>query len=687
MWSRSGNAIRGLAALLLWNAGKDRDVPVAWRVATDPHDPESVVVPLRSKRSWSPVALVPGPRLGALSVPILVWDEERIDRTMSALRPWELSALAPISGHIHELMVAFVQSLRRHSNPGTFKHRDWSIQSLSIAANVAATLSDAAYGVQVGSMFAGETLWQRSDVSALYPWETQCPEDGGGSWDRILKREGARVLKPGKRPGQLPMRQDAVLRLDNLWEHGEILEGYSRILRAAELSGVVITGDAVHDARSLGRALASRVARGDELPNVFALRTVATPWQRLRLRVIRRSWPHRLQGLRFRDLRGDRRWHPDRIIPRVRKSILRSGRQTTDLSSVELSVVGLVRLLDAMGPKRPQAPPETLNVKAEIGTVVNRTYQRRAIYKADGTVRWLDVPNPELAASQRMLVRLLRPSAPFAGVATAFEPGRSPAIHARIHEGALAAVVVDIRDFFGSIRPAHLRWAFHPRQRKRTGGERKVLLDGGGKRDREELIRLLFASDGEGCWLPQGAPSSPWAANLAAHPMDRRLRAWAREWGDVHYSRYADDLVLSLHRDCDSIATVRFLDAAERALREAIKARGWTVREEKTRRWRRSDRSPLTLCGVEVPDVVGAPCRLPRVQHRRVRAALHHLRCGDERWDHGLLAWAWGATGQPGWLAWGCKELSRFAIQLGGSVLAEALIGGWADSVDGGEEV
>ena len=688
-WSRSGRPFRGLAALLLWRAAADWKVPSAWQEATDSEDPAAVVVPVRSKRGWVPVAVVPGPRLGALPFPVPIWKEVRIDDALQTLRLNERPTLASTESKVRELLCAFVQSLRRHPTPQRHCHTDWTVESLSVATRIAATAAESAYAAQVGTVFPEELVWQRGDVAALFPWEAQEPGGLGETADRILKREGARILGTGERPGQLPMRPNALLRLDRVWERGSVLGGYSRVVQAMEALGVEITGEATLDTRSLGLALAWKAARIEELPENAVDKIAKEAWRRLRLRVVRKSWAHRLHKLCFGDLMGDRRWSLGRIIPRIRKVAGQSTIPQSSLKAVPLSDVGLVHLLDAMGPNHPKNPPRTEVILAKIGTVSDRSYQRHAIYKTDGRARWLDVPNPDLADVQRRLVKALRPSSPFAGVATAFEPGRSPALQARVHEGAVAAVVVDIADFFGSIRPRHLRWAFHPRkgEQQEEATTKGLILAGGSKEERESLLLLLFAGEGSTRWLPQGAPSSPWAANLAAHPMDRRLRLWARNWGAVRYSRYADDLALSLHANPDVATIKRFLEEAEQTLRLAIQARGWKVKEEKTRRWRQEDRSPLTLCGVEVPKVPGAPCRLPRTQHRRARAALHQLRCGDARWDHGLLAWAWGATGQPGWLAWGSPQLSRCATELAGPLLAEALVGGWADSVDQGEDV
>lgn len=701
-WSRSGRPFRGLAALLLWRAATKQNVPIAWQEARSPQDPGLVVVPVRSKRGWAPLAVVPAPRLAALPFSVPKWDDALIDRALAALRIADRPRLSEVAEHVRELLAAFVQSLRRHPSARFRCDKRWTIASLSLAARLAASAADALFASQVGKVFLEEQVWERGDVAALFPWEAQVPSTPPEVGDRRLKPAGARVLLMGRRAGQLPMRQGARLRLDRVWERGEVLEGYARITGILEALRLPISGDLALDARTCGLSLAWRMHRLEPFP-VADMPGVAGAWDGLARRIKRKSWAHHLDRLFFSDLRYDRRWHADRLLPRARKI----ERSNQNLGALRLSQFGLVRLLDAMGPKRPSAPPETADLLATIRQAPDRSYRRYAIFKSDGTKRWLDVPNAALADAQRKMVEALRPGAPFAGVATAFEPGRSPALHARMHEGACAAIVMDIADFFGSIRPRHLRWAFQPRKPRaagagarassqgtgqttrkgRTRSAAKLLVKGGGKAQREEIIALLFAG-GEGrYWLPQGAPSSPWAANLAAHPMDRRIRAWAREWGAVRYSRYADDLVLSLHpaqgseSPPDDTTVQRFLAEAEHALRAAIESRGFRVKEEKTRRWRREARTPLTLCGIEVPRGEGAPCRLPRNQHLRARAALHRVRCGAHL-DHGLLAWAWSVTGHPGWLAWTNHKLTRLAIELAGPVLSEAFMSGWADSVD-----
>ncbi len=695
-WAMSGRVFRGIAALLLWRASIHSTMPPGWLEATSPEDPTAVVIPVRKKRGWAPLLVTRAQRMAPLPVAFSKWDYESFALVLHELMLDQCPELVSYSPHIRELAIAFMQALYRSPKAPVRLVSTWTVEALTIASRIAAMIADAAYAQSIGNVFDEDAVWPRGDVAALFPWEAQEPGGLRQTLDRCLARKpDARILAHGKRAGQLPMRSYVEVRLDRIWERGRVVAGYAKILRLLQGLGLVISGDPVFDARKLGLVMARRMDRLEQLP-VFGSPEVAVAWQRLAKRIKYKSWAHRLHLLTFADIRFyTRRWPPDRLLPRVRAVAKEMGGMNFDsFGQIPLKRMGLVRLLDAMGSKRPLRRIRTSAVVAAIGAFPERTYRRYPIYKNDGTRRWLDVPNEKLANLQGELMRALRPASPFAGVATAFEPGRSPAMHARMHEGAIAAVVIDIADFFGSIRPRHIRWAFHSRKGSRVAGTRggsRLLVEGGKKVDREAILSLLFAGDGTHQWLPQGAPSSPWVANLAAHPMDRRIRKWVREYGNVKYSRYADDLVLSLHaaegeNPPEEAIVSRFLQDAEKALREAVQARGWKVQEKKTRRWRKKvDHIPLYLCGIEVPPVEGLPCKLPRQQHRRVKAALHRLRCGQAS-NHGLLAWAWGATGHPGWLAWTNQKLTALAVAIAGPILAESFMAGWADSVNHHDE-
>ena len=113
--------------------------------------------------------------------------------------------------------------------------------------------------------------------------------------------------------------------------------------------------------------------------------------------------------------------------------------------------------------------------------------------------------------------------------------------------------------------------------------------------------------------LPQGAPTSPALANLAAFGLDRRLSALADSRG-LAYSRYADDLALSSSAhlrpsQVDSLATV----VAEIASEE-----GFRVNPAKTSVQRRGQRQ--RLAGL----VINERPNIARAEYDRLKATLHN---------------------------------------------------------------
>jgi RNA-directed DNA polymerase len=107
--------------------------------------------------------------------------------------------------------------------------------------------------------------------------------------------------------------------------------------------------------------------------------------------------------------------------------------------------------------------------------------------------------------------------------------------------------------------------------------------------------------------LPQGAPTSPALANLAAFRLDRRLSGLAEAVGAT-YTRYADDLVLS----CD-----HRLRAPEAAIAAIAAEEGFRVNRAKTRVMSRAARQTVT--GI----VVNERLNVPRREYDRLKAILH----------------------------------------------------------------
>jgi hypothetical protein len=166
----------------------------------------------------------------------------------------------------------------------------------------------------------------------------------------------------------------------------------------------------------------------------------------------------------------------------------------------------------------------------------------------------------------------------------------------------------DLRDFFASVSAARVRAVF------RAAGyphEVACLLTGlCTTRTPEELnvdgIRWRRRH------LPQGAPTSPALANLAARRMDLRLHALAQKLG-ASYTRYADDLAISggrrLERAVRRVNVLVGIIAGEE---------GFEVNFRKTRFMRQSVRQQLA--GV----VVNAKTNGKREEFDLLKAILHN---------------------------------------------------------------
>lgn len=154
-------------------------------------------------------------------------------------------------------------------------------------------------------------------------------------------------------------------------------------------------------------------------------------------------------------------------------------------------------------------------------------YHRAEVPKRDGGVRVLRVPDPVLKDIQRRIARVLLSGMPVSPHATAYRYGAGVVENARRHVGRPELLKLDILHFFDSIRYIQVKEAAFPAE---IYAEPLRIL----------LSMLCYDRD----VLPQGAPTSPWIANLVLRPFDERLGAWCRARGVV-YTRYCDDLAFS----------------------------------------------------------------------------------------------------------------------------------------------
>ncbi|HVH41341.1 MAG TPA: reverse transcriptase family protein [Labilithrix sp.] len=257
-----------------------------------------------------------------------------------------------------------------------------------------------------------------------------------------------------------------------------------------------------------------------------------------------------------------------------------------------------------------------------------RHYRYRWIPKRRGGLRLLEAPKPRLKAILRRILTEILDAVPAHDAAHGFRRGRSNRSHALAHVGKRVVARFDLEDFFLSVSaarvagifrsfgyPTDVAWALAALATNVAPPSDWTFapFTSHGEIARHRRVEALAQTR----HLPQGAPTSPALANLAAFRLDVRLAALARTM-DATYTRYADDLAFSGERVPTStlVATI----AADE---------GFALNHRKTRTMRRSVRQQVT--GV----VVNERLSVPRDVFDRLKATLHNcVRLGPGSQNH-----------------------------------------------------
>jgi len=239
--------------------------------------------------------------------------------------------------------------------------------------------------------------------------------------------------------------------------------------------------------------------------------------------------------------------------------------------------------------------------------------------KKSGPPRLIEIPKPRLRAIQRRLLREILDKVPPHERAHGFVMGRSCLSGAQNHAGEAVVVTVDLQHFFANTRLSRVHALF-----RSLGYPWAVarLLTGLCSSATPESVFMALPPSRHHDWstrktyqtphLPQGAPTSPALANLAAWSLDRRLLGFAKVY-DANYTRYADDLAFS--------GDVIFAKKAESflsAVEEIVRDEGFVLNHRKTHIMRRGSRQRVT--GIVVNDHLN----VPRPAYDLLKATLHN---------------------------------------------------------------
>jgi RNA-directed DNA polymerase len=276
---------------------------------------------------------------------------------------------------------------------------------------------------------------------------------------------------------------------------------------------------------------------------------------------------------------------------------------------LELDAGGLMWLADARGLER-DTPHRRL-----------RNYTYRWQPRPDGPPRPIARPKQRLKEIQRWILHEILDHIPHHDAAHGFVPGRSVRTHAALHVGQATVVRLDLEDFFASVPAGRIygifRTAGYPEAVAHALTALCVTVVPGTEWARiprpseprrvhrhARLVRRLATPH-----LPQGAPTSPALASLAAHGLDRRLAALAPTLR-ADYSRYADDLTFSGDADLPA-------GTLARVVADVARDEGFRVAPGKTGVRRSNERQ--VVCGV----VVNERLNVPRAEYDQLRAILH----------------------------------------------------------------
>jgi RNA-directed DNA polymerase len=247
-------------------------------------------------------------------------------------------------------------------------------------------------------------------------------------------------------------------------------------------------------------------------------------------------------------------------------------------------------------------------------------YRRFTIPKRDGTERAIWAPMPKLKQAQHWILRNIAEKLLVHGSVHGFLPGRSTLTNAAAHANPRIVVKMDIKDFFPTVTLPRVRGIFRKAGYREQVATLLALVCTESPREIVEHDgQIYYVALGPRC-LPQGAPTSPALTNTLCLGMDRRLSALAKRLG-WRYTRYADDLTLSLphdHKDQPRLGTL------VGTVTRIVEDEGFTIHPNKTRVTRAGARQTIT--GLVVNGDQGP--RVPRKFRRALRAAIHNSRNG-----------------------------------------------------------
>ncbi len=234
--------------------------------------------------------------------------------------------------------------------------------------------------------------------------------------------------------------------------------------------------------------------------------------------------------------------------------------------------------------------PRTQLVRMSV--TPERFYAAFRLKKRRGGSRLIEAPYHELKMVQHWLQSHVTRRLPVHDACHGFRRGCSIVTNATLHADQEYILKFDVRDFFASVPQSTVFRTF------RRAGYTPIVAN--------MMAGLTTLNEA----LPQGAPTSPDLANVAAFRLDARLAGLATRHG-LTYTRYADDLTFS--------GAGLAQRAVQRTIGHIMRDCGFRPNEDKTALLTRASQQRVT--GI----VVNEKPAWPRVTRRWLRQEVYYL--------------------------------------------------------------
>ncbi|MBG1199874.1 RNA-directed DNA polymerase [Staphylococcus aureus] len=202
--------------------------------------------------------------------------------------------------------------------------------------------------------------------------------------------------------------------------------------------------------------------------------------------------------------------------------------------------------------------------------------------------RELMIPNMALKNIQRWILDNVLYRRQVHKCATGFVPRKSIVNNVIPHVGQKYILKMDIENFFPSITFKQVR---------------KIFSEMGYKFELATALANLCTVNNQ---LPQGAPTSPYIANIIFYNIDKRIFSYCQK-NNLRYTRYADDITIS------GSNKVSF---SKEIIREIVNQYNFRINESKTIMFKPGDRKKVT--GIIVNEKISVPKTLIREVRKQI---------------------------------------------------------------------